>query len=153
MPQHLSSTHYPREPDASASRHALQAMTDLDPEPTILSIDVISPYVSRRAILSGLSRVESGSQALPFVTLLYGGPSKYWREDDKGIVHEVDQGEGGEQGDAMMPLLFSVEQPTHCWMFRTGCCRVKSSSLSWKTYTRCVVWSGLEWCILCWKTH
>ena len=27
-----------------------------------------------------------------------------------GIVHEVAQGEGGEQGDAMMPLLFSLGQ-------------------------------------------
>ena len=27
-----------------------------------------------------------------------------------GTVHEVDQGEGGEQGDAMMPLLFSLGQ-------------------------------------------
>ena len=61
-------------------------------------------------MLSGLCRVEGGSQVLPFVKLFYGSPSQYWWEDDKGIVHEVDQGEGGEQGDAMMPLLFSVGQ-------------------------------------------
>ena len=92
--------------------HAVQAMTDLDPEATILSIDGISVYdlISRRAMLPGLCRVDGGSQVLPFVKLFYGSPSQYWWEDDKGIVHEVDQGEGGEQGDAMMPLLFSVGQ-------------------------------------------
>ena len=31
-------------------------------------------------------------------------------EDDSGTVHEIDQGEGGEQGDPMMPLLFSLGQ-------------------------------------------
>ena len=42
--------------------------------------------------------------------LFYGAPSQYWWEDDEGVVHEVDQGEGGEQGDAMMPLLFALGQ-------------------------------------------
>ena len=79
--------------------HALQAMTDLDPEAKILFVDGISAYdlISRRAMLSGLCRVEGGNQVLPFVKFFYGSPSQYWWEDDKGIVHEVDQGEGGEQ--------------------------------------------------------
>ena len=49
-------------------------MTDLDPEATILSIDGINAYdfISRRAMLSGLCRVEGGSQVLPFVKLFYG---------------------------------------------------------------------------------
>ena len=47
---------------------------------------------------------------LPFVKLFHGAPSQYWWEDELGNVHEVDQGEGGEEGDAMMPLLFSVGQ-------------------------------------------
>ena len=41
------------------------------------------------------------------VRLFYGQPSRYLWEDSVGVVHHVDQGEGGEQGDAMMPLLFS----------------------------------------------
>ena len=30
--------------------------------------------------------------------------------DVEGVVHEIDQGEGGEQGDPLMPLLFSLGQ-------------------------------------------
>ena len=35
-----------------------------------------------------------------------------WEErgDAEGLVHDIDQGEGGEQGDPMMPLLFSLGQ-------------------------------------------
>ena len=47
---------------------------------------------------------------LPFVRLFYGTPSSYLWEDDAGTVHRVRQGEGGEQGDALMPLLFSLGQ-------------------------------------------
>ena len=36
--------------------------------------------------------------------------SRYLREDQFGLVHSVDQGEGGEQGDALMPLLFALGQ-------------------------------------------
>ena len=37
-------------------------------------------------------------------------PAIYSYVDDEGVVHEIDQGEGGEQGDAMMPLLFALGQ-------------------------------------------
>ena len=92
--------------------HALQAFCDLDPKATVVSIDGISAYdlISRRAMLSGLAGVEGGAKVLPFVNLFYGSPSTYWWEDAMGTVHEVHQGEGGEQGDAMMPLLFSFGQ-------------------------------------------
>ena len=35
--------------------------------------------------------------------------NKKW-QDELGIVHDVPQGEGGEQGDALMPALFSLGQ-------------------------------------------
>ena len=91
--------------------HALKALSELNPEATVLSIDGISAYdlISRRAMLTGLAGVEGGAQVLPFVNLFYGQPS-YWLEDSMGTVHEVAQGEGGEQGDAMMPLLFALGQ-------------------------------------------
>ena len=44
----------------------------------------------------------AGCQALPFVRLFYGQPSQYLWADDRG--------EGGEQGDALMSLLFSLGQ-------------------------------------------
>ena len=46
---------------------------------------------------------------MPLVSMFYGTPSHYlW--DSLGRVHTITQGEGGEQGDAMMPLLFSLGQ-------------------------------------------
>ena len=53
--------------------------------------------MSRKAMLQGLSNVEGGRAALPFVSMFYGAPSQYLREDDSGTVHTIDQGEGGEQ--------------------------------------------------------
>ena len=76
------------------------------------SIDVVSAYdlFSWRAMLTGLRHVDSGSASLPFVRMFYGSPSEYLWEDDSGVTHSIPQGEGGEQGDAMMPLLFCLGQ-------------------------------------------
>ena len=59
---------------------------------------------------AGLLRVEGGSAALPFVRMFYGASSEYLWEDSCGTVHRIPQGEGGEQGDALMPLLFALGQ-------------------------------------------
>ena len=90
--------------------HALQSLSELDPNATILSIDGIGAFdlVSRGAMLQGLANLCPA--ALPFVRQFYGSPSHYIWEDDAGVVHDVAQGEGGEQGDPMMPLLFSLGQ-------------------------------------------
>ena len=55
-------------------------------------------------------RMEGGTAVLPFVRMFCGSPSEYLWEDNQGNVHVVPQGEGGEQGDAMMPLLFCLGQ-------------------------------------------
>ena len=49
--------------------HALQAVSELDPEATVVSVDGISAYdlISRRDMLSGLAGVEDGEKVLPFV--------------------------------------------------------------------------------------
>ena len=72
--------------------HVLQGLTDLDDRATVMSIDGIGAYdsISRRAMLEGLRSVSNGV-AVPF-------------------VHDISQGEGGEQGDALMPALFSLGQ-------------------------------------------
>ena len=90
--------------------HALQSLSELDPNATILSIDGIGAFdlVSRGAMLQGLANV--CLSALPFVHQFFGSPSHYIWEDDAGVVHNIAQGEGGEQGDPMMPLLFSLGQ-------------------------------------------
>ena len=54
--------------------------------------------------MRGLRQMEGGDALLPFVNQFYGSPSTYLWEDDEGVVHEVLQGEGGEQA------LFSLGQ-------------------------------------------
>ena len=61
-------------------------------------------------MLDGLCRVEGGHATLPFVRMFHGRPSEYLWEDAEGEVHSIAQGEGGEQGDPMMPLLFAMGQ-------------------------------------------
>ena len=92
--------------------HVVQALTDLNPEATVVSIDGIGAFdlISRNAMLEGLLQMENGDQVLPFVRNFYGRPSTYLWEDEMGTVHEITQGEGGEQGDALMPMLFSLGQ-------------------------------------------
>ena len=91
--------------------HALQGLTELDPRATVMSIDGISAFdlISRRAMLQALDNVAGGSAAVPFVSMFCGTPSHYLWGDSLGRV-TITQGEGGEQGDVMMPLLFSLGQ-------------------------------------------
>ena len=61
-------------------------------------------------MLEGLRQLPVGNTALPFVRLFYGRQSRYLWEFDDGEIHYIPQGEGGEEGDAMMPLLYSLGQ-------------------------------------------
>ena len=91
--------------------HVIQAMTDVNPHCTVLSVDGIGAHdtTSRRAMPSGLVRhMEDGESALPYVLQFHGSPSSSLWEDSEGVVHEVLQGEGGEQGDALMLALFAL---------------------------------------------
>ena len=54
--------------------------------------------------------MEVVSQLLPFVRTFYGQPSTFLWEDETGEVRHIPQGEGGEQGDPLMPLLFCLAQ-------------------------------------------
>ena len=45
---------------------------------------------------------------IPFVRQWYALPSKFQWRDDAGIVHDVMQGDGGEQGDAPMLTIFCL---------------------------------------------
>ena len=79
-------------------------------EATILSIDGISAFdfVSQNAMFRGVADMVDGDKMVPFMRLFHGSPSTFLWEDDEGTVHHVRQGEGGEQGDPLMPLLFSL---------------------------------------------
>ena len=71
---------------------------------------VRSNLISRCAMLGRLGNVEGGPAALSFVHMFYRRPSTYLWEDAEGTVHTINLGEGGEQGDALMPVLFSFCQ-------------------------------------------
>ena len=90
--------------------HMLRAATDANPTATILSVDGIGAYdhVHRAAMLGRLARMPAARALLPFVRLSYGRPSSYTWCDDAGEQRTVTQAEGGEQGDPLMPLLFSI---------------------------------------------
>ena len=45
---------------------------------------------------------------LPFIRSTYAHPTSYRWQDSVGVTHQVHQAEGGEQGDPLMPLLFSL---------------------------------------------
>ena len=90
--------------------HVLQTLVESDAHTTIVSIDGIGAFdlVSRNAMLRGLQEMDQGDRVLPFVRRFYGQPSSNIWEDEVGEVQDIPQGEGGDQGDPLMPLLFSL---------------------------------------------
>ena len=89
--------------------HVLQGLTEIDPQVTVTSIDGLGAYdmISRGAMLRGLN--VSGA-ALLFTRMFCGRSSECLWEMDNGEVHRIPQGEGGEQGDPVMLLLYSLGQ-------------------------------------------
>ena len=90
--------------------HMFRAATDLNPHSCVLSIDGIGAFdhIKRASMLSKLASLPTASAILPFVRLSYSQPTQYVWTDDDGRDHEIAQGEGGEQGDPLMPLLFAL---------------------------------------------
>ena len=60
------------------------------------------------AMLGRLASMPGARSLLPFVRMSYAQPSSYQWFDDQGGAHVVTQAEGGEQGDPLVPLLFST---------------------------------------------
>ena len=67
-------------------------------------IDGIGAFdlVSHGAMLEGLRTFDGGDAALPFVKQFCGSTSRFC------VSHEIVQGEGGEQGDPLVPALFAL---------------------------------------------
>ena len=59
--------------------HALQVLTELDAQATVVSIDGVGAYdsMSRNAMLEALIEMSGVSAALPFVRLFHGQPSRH----------------------------------------------------------------------------
>ena len=79
---------------------------------TIISTDGTGAFdlVSRGAMLQGLLDMSLASSAVRASTLWNKHLQSICGGDAEGLVHDIDQGERGEQGDPMMPLLFSLGQ-------------------------------------------
>jgi hypothetical protein len=92
--------------------HMVQALTQLDAEATVVSIDGVGAFdhAKRRSMLDGLLGAGDAANAVPFVKMFYGEASEFLRTDDEGVTHSIFQGEGGEQGDPLMPALYSLGQ-------------------------------------------
>ena len=97
---------------AEAVVHAITAATERDTTNTVLSIDGIGAYdtISRGAMLNALQEVPEANRCSPFVHMFYSQPSTYVWHDNAGRPHTITQAEGGEQGDPLMPALFSLGQ-------------------------------------------
>ena len=92
--------------------HVVQVLCEANPHTTIISVDGVSAYdtISREAMMHGLLGMEGGENFLPFVRQFYGRVSQYLWDDVEGVTHTISQGEGGDQGDPLMPMLYSLGQ-------------------------------------------
>ena len=88
----------------------LRLATELEPCTTVLSVAGVGAYdhISRAAVFEGLRRDERLESLIPYVRLFYGSQSTCLFYDAAGEAHVVEQAEGGEQGDPLMPGLFAV---------------------------------------------
>ena len=109
--------------------YALQALCDLDPSSTVVSVDEIGAFDLVSATLQGLRQI--APHVVPFVRQFYGTPSTYWWENDEGVTHHVHQGEGGEQGDPLMPTLFALGQHPSWWQPFVVSTQANGCSLLW----------------------
>ena len=129
--------------------HVIQTLTDLDHAATVPSADGVGAFdlISRASMLEGLRAMEDGDSVLPFVSQFYSSASTYIWEDDVGVVHDVVQGEGGEQGDPLMQALFALGQhralvavalsaSTTCWELSCGTTRASRSTRAKQVWNR-----------------
>ena len=94
-----------------AVNRPLRAATEANPRATVLSVDAVGAFdhVARGAMLDALLANPELQPLLPYARQFYASPSTYtWY--DEGAAHNVHQGEGGEQGDPLMPAFYALAQ-------------------------------------------
>ena len=111
----------------------MQTLTDQDAEAIMVSIDGSGRTICKqcwRACCDGEGRSDP-----PLVNTFLWQSIDFWG-DETGTSQDIPQGEGGEQGDTLMPLLFALGLPPP----RSGesCCRARRSSRSLMTCTSSV---------------
>ena len=92
--------------------HALREISTQHPDKVVISLDGIGAYdhVDRAQMLEGLAALPNACALLPFVAMFYGHISEYYWTNDDAEVWSIEQGDGGEQGDPLMPALFAIGQ-------------------------------------------
>jgi len=90
--------------------HLVRTWTELHPRGVVVKLDGRGAFdnVRRAAMLRGARDVVP--EVLPFVRMWYGTASTTMWTDDEGRLHLIAQGEGGEQGDPLMPALYALAQ-------------------------------------------
>ena len=95
-----------------ALAHAVRYLTDADPDAVVVSLDGVGAFdhVRRAAFFRKLMARPELRELLPLVAGLYGSNSRFVWRDAMGEEHLIEQGEGGEQGDPLMPALYALAQ-------------------------------------------
>ena len=90
----------------------VQALTGMDDEATILSVDAVGAYdtISRNAMFQGLADMVDGDELIPFIRQFHDSPSTFLWEDELVRHGKWFRVKGCEQRDLLMPLLFSLGQ-------------------------------------------
>ena len=93
-----------------AAIHLLRYLSDMHPDKVIVSIDGVGAFdhVCRARMFEQLMSSPTLQGLVLFVRQWYGSASKFVWVDDNGEAHIITQGDGGEQGDALMPALFCL---------------------------------------------
>ena len=96
--------------DTDALIHLIQYLLDEDPTRVLLSIDGVGAFdhICRARIFEELFAHEGLHDIIPFIGMWYSGISTYYWRDDNGCMHKIEQGDGGEQGDALMFGMFCL---------------------------------------------
>ena len=95
---------------AEALVHFLQSIIEANPQQVITKVDGIGAddHIFRATMLDKLLELPTACKILPFVRLFYASISNYVWTDVKGVPRIVRQGEGGEQGDLLIPASFCL---------------------------------------------
>ena len=90
--------------------HLIRSLTDADADLVLTKVDGVGAFdhVLRASMLDGLLRLPTAHRLLPYVRMCYEDPSHYVWLDGAAVPHDICQGEGGEQGDPLMPALFCL---------------------------------------------
>ena len=86
----------------------LRAAKEADARATVLSVDAVCAFdhIARQSMLNALLGRLDLQPLLPYVCQFYAVPSSYTWYDGSGTAHEIVQGEGRKQGDALVPARF-----------------------------------------------